>query len=99
MDGKEKIDYSENRKSKNKHKDGYVNIRKKEFYKPIILRILNDFKDTFPSKYEYIDIQYNSETDFKDEDNDFVYDAELLYDNKSCKALNYRQLFEFVYGI
>ena len=85
--------------SKTKISNHYPKIRKKEVYEPIILAIMNDSKVVFSSKYKHIDIQDNSEPDFIDIYNNYVYDAKLLFPNEVCIALSKWNISDFANGI
>lgn len=71
-------------------------IRKKEYYEPIILKIMNDSKIVFPSNYSQITEQSHGEADFIDNWNKQKYDAKLLFKNELCQLLSKEQYFDFV---
>lgn len=83
-------------KSKQVFDEDYKYIRKKEYYEPMILSIMNDSKIVFPSTYKYIKKQDNKEPDFIDEINGTKYDAKLLFENHICLALKEKDFGTFM---
>lgn len=83
-------------KTKESFSPDFKLIRKKEYYEPIILKIMNDSKIAFPSHYSQITNQSRGEADFIDNWNKQKYDAKLLFENELCQLLNKEDYFNFV---
>lgn len=83
-------------KTKESFSPDFKLIRKKEYYEPIILKIMNDSKIVFPSNYSQITEQSHGEADFIDNWNKQKYDAKLLFENELCQLLSKEQYSDFV---
>ena len=83
-------------KSKGTIDKNYKLLRKKEYYEPIVLKIMNDSKLVFPSKYKKIEKQDHKEPDFVDIKNGNKFDAKLLFENQICIALSNNDLPSFI---
>lgn len=82
--------------SKESIHNNYKLLRKKEYYEPIILNIMNDSKIVFPSQYILIEKQDNGEPDFIDKETGMKYDAKLLFESSVCQALNEDRIEDFI---